>query len=709
MKLARRAAALSFVIALSSTACSGGTGDLTDANVDRTEEAISGCPGRAPRPPVCMRTVCFAGDQSWDFTPLSAGTACSGGACDGQGNCVRTAPTPSGPPTFAQILAQYASYDLNGDGRVEINSLKPLFADTAPYATPPNGVVIVFVEPRLVRDEAGNPISGAEMKLWLSILRADIASEGFFPYFVEADVYAGTAHQDGRTVLAMRRFLQSIKATYPLTGALIVGDFPEAGIVHRRLTKEHEGGSLSFWAGIQKTVSNVDYLRLTSEYVSARGEIVLADLDGNWEDRYREARFTVDDFDFLPDNWGSFPSGPGFLPTRYYNQRIKEYEDVFFLDDAQMSAQFERGKWATLGIQSTDEASLEATPADRLLPNRIARPEITVSRINARHVALMPTTDPPIDADGKSILAADGKPQAVRFVTPVVLTWKRDGALERRILTDYIARNHKFRIGGERDKPFRPSAIRADGSGLPSASSWASRLMRASEGFTYATSQEDARMIDYFQWLESPAVLRAIETHADETTTQWPPESVVSNIESVLGGRPWAWVTKEAGAERRLVPSLAERGDRVSFSHYRKLWENRALAGAGQSFFIHAGCDVTKPSHYRDVPYNHPEYGNELGSPYAQYGESLMFYANGLALMGRSKVFYDAPAGFVDAVRSTGRFGAGWNAYFASEAADGSLDERRVPYGPQRTGRTLGRKRSYFWNVLGDFTLRLRY
>jgi hypothetical protein len=92
-----------------------------------------------------------------------------------------------------------------------------------------------------------------------------------------------------------------------------------------------------------------------------------------------------------------------------------------------------------------------------------------------------------------------------------------------------------------------------------------------------------------------------------------------------------------------------------------------------------------------------------------------MFYANGLGLMARNKVFNDTPLGFYDAVKNSGgRFGFGWKAYFLTEADNTGLDERAldptvVALGSDRRWRTLQRKRSYCWNVIGDFTLKIRY
>ena len=73
--------------------------------------------------------------------------------------------------------------------------------------------------------------------MWMSILGMDISADGFFPYFVEASVYDGTAHQDGWDGVALRRFLKDVRANYPLAGVLLVGSFPDASIVRSVFVK----------------------------------------------------------------------------------------------------------------------------------------------------------------------------------------------------------------------------------------------------------------------------------------------------------------------------------------------------------------------------------------------------------------------------------------------------------------------------------------
>jgi len=79
--------------------------------------------------------------------------------------------------------------------------------------------------------------------------------------------------------------------------------------------------------------------------------------------------------------------------------------------------------------------------------------------------------------------------------------------------------------------------------------------------------------------------------------------------------------------------------------------------------------------------------------------EALLFYADGLALLGRAKVFYDEPRGFAETLGAGRSFGDAWRRYFELESAAGSWHE---------VGDDIGRKRAYFWSVIGDWTLTLK-
>jgi len=73
-----------------------------------------------------------------------------------------------------------------------------------------------------------------------------------------------------------------------------------------------------------------------------------------------------------------------------------------------------------------------------------------------------------------------------------------------------------------------------------------------------------------------------------------------------------------------------------------------------------------------------------------------MFYCNGLALIGRAKVFYDEPREFAAQLGKGRTWGEAWRHYFEIEARAASEDE---------VGGGIGRKRAYFWSPLGDWTI----
>src|SRR5262249_35012091 len=144
-------------------------------------------------------------------------------------------------------------------------------------------------------------------------------------------------------------------------------------------------------------------------------------------------------------------------------------------------------------------------------------------------------------------------------------------------------------------------------------------------------------------------------------------------------------------------------GRSARFEMYRTMWENHALDGVGQSFYLHDGCEVNKPVNVEWAAYDDANYG------WMQNAESLLFYANGLAVMSRAKVFYDTPNGFFERVATSGRFGDGLAGYVAVDAANAGLNPAGTSDPAQKRSRTLARKETYFWSMIGDFTLRIRY
>ena len=147
-----------------------------------------------------------------------------------------------------------------------------------------------------------------------------------------------------------------------------------------------------------------------------------------------------------------------------------------------------------------------------------------------------------------------------------------------------------------------------------------------------------------------------------------------------------AWVWKRD--EGKLVPGIASCG-KLDFAIHRTLWQNDMLPDCAVIYY-HIGCESTAPEGASTRPYSDPKYG------YWQGAESLMFYCNGLTLLGRSKVFYDSPRGFCETLADGGTCGEAWAEYFEIESLAEDVSE---------VGGGIGRKRAYFWSLMGDWTI----
>ena len=389
-------------------------------------------------------------------------------------------PAAASPPSIPAILASFCGFDIDADGTPEINSLTPLFADDEPYAAAPNGVDIVFIDPRLVTADPTNGVTRFEMMVSLAQLRQDLIRDGYFPYFVLADVYAGQRHQDGRTLLAMRRFLQRVHRYYPLKATLLVGSFPDAAIVWTFLVKETAPpNSPEFLGSGSSPLTNYvgPYLSINSQLVTTRAEIVLADLDGNWEQLYR-AHLEPIDYKALPAiSDTSYPVDDQVIETDTFRVEHPVFDDVFHIVEHN-AVVTQTGGSIRMELHSLDGPSPEVTTADRTQPARLARPEIAVGRINPLSIAVRPYTN-----DGNQPLTDEGQPQSV--VAPsAIVRWRRDPTLERRLIVDYLRRAHAFRLGSDHDVPLRVSSIRGPDHGLTGPAAFDALLRKAFPAWT---------------------------------------------------------------------------------------------------------------------------------------------------------------------------------------------------------------------------------
>jgi hypothetical protein len=190
-------------------------------------------------------------------------------------------------------------------------------------------------------------------------------------------------------------------------------------------------------------------------------------------------------------------------------------------------------------------------------------------------------------------------------------------------------------------------------------------------------------------WLAYPAILRTIRAHSDPWGSCFTKQPVAV-LQARVGGPPWSWTPRG----HRLVPSLEAScgGGKFDWFLLRTLYENGKVAEE-PAFYHHTGCHGISPPGAKNRPFDHPDYGVRQGA------EALLLFGRGLALVGRSKVFYDEPRGFCEALREGKTFGEAWARYYEIESAAATWDE---------VGGDIGRKRAYFWSVLGDWSLKLK-
>ncbi|MBM3498419.1 MAG: hypothetical protein FJX74_07075 [Armatimonadetes bacterium] len=592
---------------------------------------------------------------------------------------------PQTPPSFSaqraalqRLCRVFSPCDLNADGTREIEELRPIdLGYTVGAAETRNDTVLLIIEPRLMEE------SGIDLRPSLRQFAADLATEGHDTHALVAQVYAGPRHQDGRTVLALRELLRAAKRELPdLRGVVLIGRFPEAMIVRQYYWLKQTPIAIN--AGLpneRRFEEAVEYIRDRAELVAWRSDLILGDLDGQWEAVYHEGRTE------LPHFLAVCPEGVEAQDstTDLYEFGTDAFEDFFFVND---------GKWrmeakgeGRIRFQQLPDENDECSPDDLTLPNPLARPDLRVSRVDASHVGLEPASDL-VDAEGRGLLDERGLPQTLTFAdtasTPRAIgVWRHSEQTERRLLAEYFERNHRFRTGGYAEARKPASFSTEFGSALPELR----ETFAAWKGFDepgYDVQGEGATLLEAIRWLKRPAAVRALKAHSDPWGSSVGKTEDAEALKTELGGTFGGWRSEG----NQLVPGLLNQ-DKLHLEYYRALWANGQLPDCGV-LYLHTGCESIAPEGAATLPYSHPQYG------YWQGAESLLFHANGLALVGRSKVFYDEPRGFFRVLATGGTVGEAWAEYFAIESAATDVDE---------VGGGIGRKRAYFWSVLGDWTL----
>ncbi|MBK8975335.1 MAG: hypothetical protein IPM29_05375 [Planctomycetes bacterium] len=545
-----------------------------------------------------------------------------------------------GQTPLAALCRELASRDpmVAGDGARGFDALCAV-AEVAPERAER---VLVIVEERLWGARLDQP-----MRRYL----ADLAAEGLGADLVTATLVVpppDAARRDGRALLALRELVRAVAALRPgLRGVVLVGHFPDALLVRTVSWRKRDRVVTGRGTEREHDWGDVPFLRRVPEIVAHRCDLVLGDLDGAWPECYVEAVMPLPTVVAVFDGPPPEPAGGTALAVEVGSI---ERSDCFLVADGRCTVE---GLDVVLDDADRDH---ECTAADRERGNPLARAEVFVSRIDARGIALY------------SEVAADGPP-----------AWRPDAELELRLLADYFERNHRYRTEPA-GAAFRPASI-AHGLG----SGFGIVRRGAPEWADFTADGYDAMrgvdLVEVARWLQRGATLRTLRAHSDGLHAAFAaaPDPTAA-ARGLLGG--------DAGAA--FVESV--RRGRADYAYWRGLWEGSA-AGDAPFILLHTGCEALSPPGSGTLSYLDPRYGR-----FAQ-AESILFFTRAVAIVGRAKVFYDEPGGFVEALGAGATVGDALRRYGELESMAASWSE---------VGGDIGRKRSYFWSVVGDATLRLR-
>jgi hypothetical protein len=198
-------------------------------------------------------------------------------------------------------------------------------------------------------------------------------------------------------VLAIREFFKQVQAQYPgFKGSVLVGSFPEAMLVREWL---HRTDNNILVVNGVKHPGN--FLQIIPQVIAERAELVLADLDGNWQDIYQENSTGLLSIQAIPtagvgDIW---PADNASFSSNTFIYESLPFQDFFYIKDDNYEVISHTPGVELILRMFTGLLHPELNSADRALPKPMARPDIIVSRINPRHIAVNP--DPSfLDAGG---------------------------------------------------------------------------------------------------------------------------------------------------------------------------------------------------------------------------------------------------------------------------------------------------------------------
>ena len=426
------------------------------------------------------------------------------------------------------------------------------------------------------------------------------------------------------------------------------------------------GGPQTSWLGIE------------SELSAERSDVVLSDLDGNWDQIYQRGPSAVSNYVAIPDagTGAGWPQSSQTLTCSRYVRSQKTHADCFLIDDAEFII-FEQSSARLRIWVNPAPRRREVGLAERSANNPIARPDILVSRINPWHVGV---------AQDSRFLDSRGRPTIATAPTSGYVNhlYRRDPATERQLLIEYLGRNLAHRVGARKANGFRAAKLSTDLVTFPAD------LDRASPSFGSAVNFTNATAVDFVRFMKTPAVLKAISAHSNPGMSRLVSGYAQSQLAAETDGAYWYWAT--LGSVVFPTYDHDNTRDAVGFPLLRTLWQNGKLRDAGPCFYVHEGCQVNSVHNAATTPHSSSEYAG-----HGQLAENFLFYGNGLAILSRAKTFNDTPRGFAATLqRPDGCFGDTLREYARLDSADAQL-----------AGDVAGYDRTYFWSILGDWTLRL--
>lgn len=625
---------------------------------------------------------------------------------------------PLSAPTITQVADTFTGYDPNDDRDPSINEIK-VVGPTAGYPLAPDrDLVLLLVEPRLVTVP---PILAAgagplpDLMPALAQWCADQEAEGRQARILSLDVYRGPRHQDGRTVLAIRSFLQAVRAAGPrLAGVVLVGAFPEAAILRRWVwvtdfpRADRPGHPFDNFTISKDTPTNSlvkdtrRYLQVWPEQVADSSDIVLADLSGAWDRLYRDS-VTVSCMKLYPSPVlppGQPPEGyvvtaPATEPngTTWYLNEVATVDDVFYIQEDSVPDPAP-GTATDLSVTFTSaHKNPEVFEPGRQLVTLVAQPDIAVSRIDAHAVALTP--DPAKrDSNGRGFLDADGQPQLVAagplLGAPNLNTMITNEQAERVFLLNYFERNHHHRTAAPNKKLIVASIASVDFIGTEGF-----HFTEAGDALDAAAAGDirgSATVRDYVRWFGSDADLRVIHAHSSPEFSSFPGAYSMAALDADFSNKPYHWI----GGGPTIRPSLDGRPrDRTDWWLHRSLFLTGYRGDRG-SLVYHYGCNSPSPRNTETMPYSDQRYGR------GRLAYAILFFTDALALVARAKAYNDenTMSSFLPGTRNGTRpWGDGWLHQFQEAADDPTLSTQN---------RIADTKLPYSWILLGDWTLTFR-